>query len=81
MGADDYLAKLFAYEELHVHISALGRRACPALPLVIERASITLDTARRQAFRDSRYLALSCKEFRVLEVLMRAEGAASASTR
>ncbi len=75
LGADDYLAKPFAYEELLARVLALGRRAHPALPPVIERAGITLDTARRQAFRDGRYLALSRKEFGVLEALMRAEGA------
>ncbi len=75
LGADDYLAKPFAYEELLARVLALGRRARPALPPVIERAGITMDTARRQASRDGRYLALSRKEFGVLEVLMRAEGA------
>ncbi|GAU70330.1 putative two-component response regulator [Streptomyces sp. NBRC 110611] len=75
LGADDYLAKPFAYEELLARVLALGRRAHPALPPVIERAGITLDTARRQASRDGRHLALSRKEFGVLEVLMRAEGA------
>ncbi|MGW1074476.1 response regulator transcription factor [Streptomyces sp. NPDC002537] len=75
LGADDYLTKPFAYEELLARVLALGRRARPALPPVIERAGITLDTARRQAFRDGRYLALSSKEFGVLEALMRADGA------
>ncbi|MGK4585854.1 response regulator transcription factor [Kitasatospora sp. HPMI-4] len=75
LGADDYLTKPFAYEELLARVLALGRRAHPALPPVLERAGITLDTARRQAFRDGRHLALSRKEFGVLEVLMRAEGA------
>ncbi|MGW2306098.1 response regulator transcription factor [Streptomyces sp. NPDC001809] len=75
LGADDYLAKPFAYDELLARVLALGRRARPALPPVLERAGIVLDTARRQASRDGRHLQLSRKEFAVLESLLRAEGA------
>jgi DNA-binding response OmpR family regulator len=74
LGADDYLAKPFAFDELVARIHALGRRAGPPLPPVLEYGGITLDTARRQAFRDGRYLPLSRKEYAVLEVLMRARG-------
>ncbi|GAA3487656.1 response regulator transcription factor [Streptomyces cremeus] len=75
LGADDYLAKPFAYDELLARVLALGRRARPALPPVLERAGIALDTARRQVSRDGRHLHLSRKEFAVLEALLRAEGA------
>ncbi|MFB7407629.1 response regulator transcription factor [Streptomyces sp. NPDC056202] len=75
LGADDYLAKPFAYDELLARVLALGRRARPALPPVLERAGLVLDTARRQASRDGRHLQLSRKEFAVLEALLRAEGA------
>lgn len=74
MGADDYLTKPFAHDELLARVLALGRRAQPALPPVIERAGITLDTARRQATRHGHKLALTRKEFGVLETLMRADG-------
>ncbi|MFF3554845.1 response regulator transcription factor [Streptomyces tsukubensis] len=74
LGADDYLAKPFAFSELVARINALARRAGPPLPPVLERGDITLDTGRRQAFRDGHYLPLSRKEYAVLEVLMRARG-------
>ncbi|PRX22800.1 DNA-binding response OmpR family regulator [Actinoplanes italicus] len=75
LGADDYLAKPFAFEELVARIRALARRTGRPLPPVLERAGITLDASYRQAFRDGRALALSRKEYAVLEVLMRAQGA------
>ncbi|WP_274919588.1 response regulator transcription factor [Streptomyces sp. WZ-12] len=76
LGADDYLSKPFAYEELLARVLALGRRARPALPPVLQRAGIRLDTTARHATRTGRPLQLTPKEFAVLETLMRAEGAA-----
>jgi DNA-binding response OmpR family regulator len=75
LGADDYLPKPFAFVELIARVRALGRRARPAAPPVLERAGIRLDTARRQVYRDGHHVALSRKEFAVLEELLRADGA------
>jgi DNA-binding response OmpR family regulator len=74
LGADDYLTKPFAFAELVARIQALGRRARPALPPVLDRAGVQLDLPRHQVSRDGRHISLSPKEFAVLEVLMRAEG-------
>jgi DNA-binding response OmpR family regulator len=74
IGADDYLAKPFAFAELIARIRALGRRSAPPLPPVLERAGVRLDPARRVVTRDERPVELTPKEFAVLEVLMRAQG-------
>ncbi|GLZ15392.1 transcriptional regulatory protein CutR [Actinomadura sp. NBRC 104425] len=76
MGADDYLPKPFAYAELVARIRALGRRAQPALPPVLERGDLRLDPAQRIATRAGMRLALSPKEFAVLEYLLGADGRA-----
>ena len=75
IGADDYLAKPFAFAELVARVRALARRAGTALPPVIERGALSLDPARRVASRDGRFLRLTNKELAVLEVLLAADGA------
>jgi DNA-binding response OmpR family regulator len=74
LGADDYLAKPFAFAVLVARIAALARRAQPSIPPVLERGDIVLDTAKRCAQRAGRPLALRPKEFGVLEVLLAAQG-------
>jgi DNA-binding response OmpR family regulator len=75
LGADDYLPKPFAFSELSARVLALGRRARPAAPPVLQRAGIRLDLHRREVYRDGRYVPLSRKEFAVLAELLRADGA------
>ncbi|WP_395103489.1 response regulator transcription factor [Actinomadura sp. SCN-SB] len=75
LGADDYLTKPFAFPELAARVLALGRRSRPAAPPVLRRAGITLDPARREVFRDGRYVPLPKQQFAVLRELLLAEGA------
>jgi DNA-binding response OmpR family regulator len=75
LGADDYLGKPFAFAELVARVRALGRRARAATPPVLERGDLRLDPNRREVFRAGHYVALTRKEFAVLEELLRAGGA------
>jgi DNA-binding response OmpR family regulator len=74
LGADDYLTKPFAFAELTARVQALGRRARPAAPPVLQRAGIRLDPHRHTVTRDGRPVGLSRKEFAVLAELLLAEG-------
>jgi len=74
LGADDYLPKPFAFTELVARIRAVSRRSGPALPAILACGDLRLDPARRTAIRAGRRLALSPKEFAVLEHLMAAGG-------
>ncbi len=74
LGADDYLTKPFALRELVLRLRALDRRRAHSRPPVQEMAGLRLDPFRREVYRDGRYVALTRKQFAVLEVLVAAEG-------
>ena len=73
LGADDYLGKPFAFEELVARIRALGRRA-PTAPRRLERAGIVVDSGRRTVTRDGAAVELTPKELAVLEELVATDG-------
>ncbi|MGH3875253.1 MAG: response regulator transcription factor [Pseudonocardiaceae bacterium] len=74
LGADDYLAKPFAFAELVARLRALGRRATPAVPPMLSAADVLLDPSRRTVSRAGTVIDLTRKEFGVLEVLLSAGG-------
>ncbi len=74
LGADDYLPKPFAFTELIARIRAVCRRSGRPLPAILTCGDLRLDPARRIVTRAGRRLALSPKEFAVLEHLLAAGG-------
>jgi len=74
LGADDYMSKPFEFSELIARLRALSRRKFTTLPPVLERSGIRVDSARREVSRDGTPIALTPKEFAVLELLMKAGG-------
>ena len=74
VGADDYLTKPFELRELVLRLRALDRRRAHSRPPVREIAGLRVDPFRREVYRDGRYVALTRKQFAVLEVLASAEG-------
>lgn len=76
LGADDYLPKPFDFPVLVARIGALFRRAQPAIPPVLRRSDLVVDTGRRVAWRGGRLLDLAPKEFGVLELLLASRGRA-----
>jgi DNA-binding response OmpR family regulator len=73
-GADDYLVKPFALEELVARLRALLRRPGNLLGLTLSLGNLSLDSAARQAFVDDRPIFLSPREVAVLEHLLRRGG-------
>jgi heavy metal response regulator len=72
-GADDYLTKPFAFEELLARVRALLRRHADAGTSVLQVADLVLDPVRRAVVRGTRKIELSLKEFALLEYFMRNE--------
>jgi len=73
LGADDYLGKPFAFEELVARVRALSRRAPAAAPVLVH-GDIVFDRARRRVSRAGRPLSLTRKEMGILEELLAADG-------
>jgi DNA-binding response OmpR family regulator len=73
-GADDYLPKPFALEELIARVHALTRRGGESDSALLRLADLTLDTVKRSAQRGTRKIELTNREFRLLEYLMASAG-------
>jgi two-component system, OmpR family, response regulator len=73
-GADDYLTKPFSFSELLARLRALTRRGQGQRPAILEVGALRLDPATRQVWRGEREIALSAKEFVLLEAFMRRPG-------
>jgi DNA-binding response OmpR family regulator len=70
-GADDYLTKPFAFEELLARIHALLRRSDLARPVVLTAADLSLDPLSHRVTRAGALVVLTPKEYAILEFLMR----------
>jgi DNA-binding response OmpR family regulator len=74
LGADDYLAKPFAMQELAARVNALGRRFREKAPIKLKVGDLVLDLADGELYRGMRRIELSPRELTLLRVLMREPG-------
>jgi DNA-binding response OmpR family regulator len=74
LGADDYLPKPFAMQELIARVHALGRRYAEEPAMNLRVGDLTLDLVRHQVHRNTRAIELSSRELMLLKVLMREPG-------
>ena len=74
VGADDYLTKPFSYVVLLARLRALLRRGAPERPAVLAAGTLSLDPATRRVTRSGDEIALTPREFAVLELLIRRRG-------
>ena len=74
-GADDYLTKPFAFDELLARVRALGRRMPTIRPDVIEVGDLVIDTRAKSVARNSQSIELTAKEYALLEFMAQRQGA------
>ena len=81
IGADDYLAKPFSFSELFARLRALVRRGPAERPPILQVGDLRLDPASRRVTRGKHEVALTAKEFALLEYFMRRAGEVLSRTR
>jgi two-component system OmpR family response regulator len=74
VGADDYLVKPFAFEELTARLRALARRGAPERPTILTAGTLTIDPAARVVEVDGRPVSLTAREYALLDLFVRRAG-------